>query len=93
VKEARNQSHTFIPCSFHLGIEVTRIVNLTVTTIWVRFTWVFCSCVSDFYSCGKRVATWSSHCALKSLCRHTYYICAVCLFFFNTDKKTQMWFL
>jgi len=54
---------------------------------------VFCSCVSDIYSRGKRVATWSSRCALKSLCRHAHYIGAVCLFFSNTDKKTQMWFL
>ena len=45
---------------------------------------MFCSCVWDFYSRGKRAATWSSRCALKSL-RHTYYIGAVCLFFFNTD--------
>jgi len=36
--------------------------------------------VSDFYSRGKRVATWSSRCALKSLCHHAYYIGAVCLF-------------
>ena len=40
-----------------------------------------------FYSRGKRVATWSSRCALKSLCRHAYCIGAVCLFFRNTDKK------
>jgi len=33
------------------------------------------------------------HVVLKSLCRHTYYIGAVCLFFLNTDKKMQMWFL
>jgi len=48
---------------------------------------VFCSCVSDFYSRGKRVATWSSWCALKSLCRQAYYIGAVWSFFifFDTD--------
>ena len=46
----------------------------------------------DFYSRGKRVATWSSRCALKSLCRHAYYIGAVCLFFlfFDTDKKIDV---
>jgi len=54
---------------------------------------MFCSCVWDFYSRGKWLATWSSRCALKSLCCHTYYIGAVCLFFFNTDKNKQMWFL
>ena len=32
--------------------------------------------MSDIYSRGKRVATWS-RCALKSLCRHAYYIGAV----------------
>ena len=61
------------------------------TTVWVRFTWrVLLVCVS-FYSLGKRVvATWSSRCALKSLCRHTYNIGAVCSFFLNTDKKTYV---
>ena len=48
---------------------------------------VFCSCVSDFYSRDKRVATWSSRCALKSLCRHTYYIAAVCLLFAIQIRK------
>jgi len=43
---------------------------------------VFCSCAWDFYSRGKRVATWSSRCALKSLCCDTYYIGGVCLFCF-----------
>ena len=47
----------------------TRIVNLTVTTIWVRLTWRFLLCAWDFYSRGKRVATWSWRRALKSLCR------------------------
>jgi len=37
--------------------------------------------VREFYSRGKRVPTWSSRCALKSLFRYTYYIDAVCLFF------------
>ena len=36
---------------------------------------VFCSCVWAFYSRVKRVATWSSRCALTSLCRHTYMQC------------------
>jgi len=39
---------------------------------------VFCSCVWDFYIRGKRVATWSTRCALTSLCRHTY-VQGVCL--------------
>jgi len=31
---------------------------------------------------------WSSRCAVNSLCHHTYYMGAVCLFFsLNTDKK------
>jgi len=59
----------------------TRIVNLTITTIWVRFTWRVLLVSWDFYSRGKRVATWSSRCALKSSCRHTCYIGAGCLFF------------
>jgi len=42
-----------------------------------------------FYSCGKQVATWSSRCALKSLCRHTYYIGAVCLFFWTQLGKNR----
>jgi len=44
-------------------VRNTHIVNVTVTTIWVRFTYVICSCVRDFYSGGKRAATWSSRCA------------------------------
>jgi len=43
--------------------------------------------VSDIYSRGKRVATWSSRCAVKSLCRHAYYTGAVCLFFAMQAKK------
>jgi len=39
---------------------------------------------------GKRVATWFSCCALKSLRHHTYYIGEVYLFFLNTDKKKQV---
>ena len=40
---------------------------------------VFRSCVWDFYIRGKRVATWSTRCALTSLCRHTY-VQGVCFF-------------
>ena len=47
---------------------------------------VFCSCVWDFYSRGKRVATWPSRCFLKSLYRHTCYRCSVFVFF-NTDRR------
>ena len=43
--------------------------------------------MSDIYSRGKRVATWSSRCALKSLCRQAYYIGAVCLFFAIQIRK------
>jgi len=54
---------------------------------------VFCSCVCDFYSRGKRVATWSSRYALKSLCSHTYHIGAVCVFFWTQIRKTDVIFL
>jgi len=46
-----------------------------------------CSCVWDFCSRGERVAMWSSRCALKSLYCYTYYIGAVCLFFFWTQIR------
>ena len=72
-------------------VRNTRIVDLTIKTIWVPFTWRVLLVLWDFYNLGKRVATWSSRCALKSLCRHTCYVGAVCLFFcccfLNTDKK------
>jgi len=45
--------------------------------------------VWDFYSRGKRVAAWSSRCVLKCLCRHTYYIGAVCLFFLTQIRKNR----
>jgi len=41
-----------ISCLFLLGSEVTRMMNLTVTTVWVSLRDVFCSCVWDFYSRG-----------------------------------------
>ena len=43
--------------------------------------------MSDFYSLDKRVATWSSRCALKSLCCHSYHIGAVSLFFLTQIRK------
>ena len=85
----------------HICIQVTslhsnkqginhRFLSLAYFTWGVKLREVFCSCVSAIYSRGKRLATWSSRCALKSLCRHAYYIGGVCLLFCNTDKKTQM---
>jgi len=44
-------------------VRNTRIVKLTVTFECVLLD-VICSCVWDFYSRGKRAATWSSRCAL-----------------------------
>ena len=48
---------------------------------------MFCSCVSHIYSLGKRAATWSARCALKSLCHHAYYIGAVVCFFAIQIRK------
>ena len=41
----------------------TRIVNLAVQPVGCVLHDVFCSCVWDFYSRGKRAATWSPRCA------------------------------
>jgi len=57
-------------------------------TMWVVLLDVFCSCVRDFYGRGKQVATWSSNCALTSLCRYTYVQCVSLL---SRVKKKQMW--
>jgi len=40
-------------------VTKTRIVNLAVQPVECVLRDVFCSCVWDFYSCGKRVATGS----------------------------------
>ena len=54
------------------NVTNTRIANLAVQPVGYVLHDVFCSCVWDFYSRGKRTARWSPRCALKSLCRHTY---------------------
>jgi len=56
-------------------VRSTRIVNLAVQPVGCVLHDVFCSCVWNFYSRGKRTATWSPRCALSSLCRHTYVQC------------------
>ena len=55
------------------------IVNLAVQPVGYVLHDVFCSCVWDFYSRGKRSARWSPRCALTSLCRHTYVQCGLFL--------------
>ena len=61
-------------------VRNTRTVNLQPFGCVLRD--VFSSCVWQFYSRrGMRAATWSSYCALKSLCRHRYCIDTVSLFF------------
>jgi len=69
--------HSFVAFDSQQSEKATnaRIVNVTVATIWVVLLDVFCSCVQDFYGRGKQVATWSSKCALTSLCRHLYVQC------------------
>ena len=47
---------------------------------------VFCSCVWHFCIHGKRVATWSTRCALTSLCRHSY-VQGVCFFEYREEKS------
>ena len=52
----------------------TRIVNLAVQPVGCVLHDVFCSCVWDFYSRGKRAATWSPR-VPNFLCRHTFVQC------------------
>jgi len=69
----------------------TRIVNLEVVTIWVRFTWRLCSCVRDLFRRGKRVATWSSHYAAHIL--YVQYVCFLgnCIFWMLLLSTRKNW--
>ena len=51
---------------------------------------VFCSCVWDFHSRGKRVATWSTRCSLASLCRQTH-VQRVCFFEHRQGPNEVRW--
>jgi len=73
----------------------TRIVNLTVTTIWVRFTWRVLLVRVRF------LQTRSASCnVVLTLCFKVFmaphvlqHIGAVCLFFWTQIRKKHMWFL
>ena len=57
-------------------------MNLPAATIWVRFTWRFCSCVWDFYIRAK----------VQTLCFNVFvpsHICARCLFFWAQITKIR----
>ena len=71
-------------------VRNTRIVNLTVTTIWVRFTWrVLLVCVRFlppwWVSCNVVV----TFCFEVFTPPHIVYRCSVFVFFCNTDKKNK----
>ena len=81
-------NHTFLFLAyFTWGVKLRESWTKQLQPFGCVLREVFRSGVSDIYSRGKRVATWSSRCALKSLCRYAYYIGAVCLFFWAQIRK------
>ena len=73
-------------------VRNSRIVNLTVTTIWVHFTWSVLLMYVRFYNRGKRVATWSSRCAKVFMPPRILYgsqVQCVCLFCLTQIRKNR----
>jgi len=71
-------------------VRNTRIVNLTVTTIWVRFNVTCFARVYEIFTAVVSELQRGPHVVFQSLFRHTYYRCCVFFVFFNTDKKKQI---